>query len=239
MANFTFNNKHNFDDMDCIIVNPIKIPVAKENIDYESVEGRKGALTIKTGTYEDITITIDLQVNYINEYETDYKEKVQAISEWLYSIGDNKLVFDDNIEKCYMVKGVDISEFEDYKKFYSRFTVKFICEPFAKYINENTVEITKGYNIFNHGSVETEPIIELQLPSTVQNIQITINDKTFQLNNVKNYAYINSELFICKNEEGNIRTVGDFPILQKGNNKISWTGNIKKFLIKNNLKFRS
>lgn len=239
MANFTFNNKHNFDDMDCIIVNPIKIPVAKENIEHETVEGRKGTLTIKTGTYRDITIVIDLQLNYINEYETDYKEKIQAVSEWLCDIENNKLIFDDNTEKYYSVKSVEVGEFEDYKKFYSGFTVKFICEPFMQYVNENTIEISNYGNVFNCGSVETEPYIELQLPSEVQNIQITINDKTFQLNNVKNYAYIDSNLLMCRNEEGNIRTIGEFPVLKKGNNTITWTGNINKFLIKNNLKFRS
>lgn len=239
MANFTFNNKHNFGDMDCMIVKPIQIPTAKENVEYETVEGRKGTLTIKTGTYKDITIQIDLQLNYINTYETDYKEKIQAVTEWLYNIKNNKLIFDDNKEKCYLVKAIEIGEFEDYKKFYSRFTVKFICEPFLQYVNENIREINNGEVVFNFGSVETGPTIELQLPEKTQNIQITINNNTFQLKNVKKYVYIDSNLLMCKNEEGNIRTIGDFPILQKGNNTITWTGNINKFMLKNNFKFRS
>ena len=137
MANFTFNNKHNYFDMDCLIISPIAFPIAIEEVEEETVEGSvTGSLTRRTGTYNDITIQVKLQLMDINSYEEEYKEKIQAITEWLFDIADNKLIFDDNKEKCYLVKRVEITEFEDYKKFYSRFTVNLICQPFLRYSYE-------------------------------------------------------------------------------------------------------
>ena len=241
MANFTFNNKHNFEDMDCIIVSPIAFPVAIEEVEEEVVDGSIiGALTRRTGTYNDITIKVALQLMNINTYDEDYKEKIQEITEWLFDVTDNRLIFDDNTERCYLVKRVEITEFEDYKKFYSRFTVSFICQPFLRYCCEPTYEINKGQVIFNNGSVESRPYIELELPDTEANIQIVINDNILQINNAKGNVIIDCLLLTCSNEEGNLKTVGDFPalVLSKGYNSISWTGTINKFKIKNNFMFR-
>ena len=239
MANFTFNNKHNFEDMDCMIVSPIAFPVAIEEVEEEVVGGSIiGALTRRTGTYNDITIKVALQLMNINTYEEDYKEKIQEITEWLFDISDNRLIFDDNTERCYLVKRVEIDDFEDYKKFYSRFTVSFICQPFLKYSYETMKEIVNGQLIYNNGSIESKPYIELELPSEVANIQITVNDDTFQINNASGNVTIDCLLLNCRNEEGNLRTIGEFPALKKGNNTITWTGTINKFKIKNNFMFR-
>ena len=239
MANFTFNNKHNFDDLNCMIVSPIAFPVAVEEVEEETIEGSiTGSVTRRTGTFKDITIKIKLQLNDINSYEEEYKEKVQEITEWLLDISDNKLIFDDNKEKCYLVKRVEIDNFEDNKKFYSRFTVNFICQPFLRYCYDPTYEVNKGQVIFNNGSIESRPYIELELPTTQANIQITINDNVFQINNAKGNVSIDCLLLSCINEEGNLRTIGEFPVLEKGNNTISWTGTINKFKIKNNFMFR-
>lgn len=239
MANFTFNNKHNFEDLNCMIVSPISFPVAIEEIEEETIEGSvTGSLTRRTGTYNDITIQVKLQLMDINSYEEEYKEKIQAITEWLFDIADNRLIFDDNKEKCYIVKRVEITEFEDYKKFYSRFTVNFICQPFLRYSYETVQELINNQLIYNNGSIESRPYIELELPNTATNVQITINDNTFQINNAKGNVTIDCLLLSCRNEEGNLRTIGEFPTLQKGNNKISWTGTINKFRIKNNFMFR-
>lgn len=239
MANFTFNNKHNFEDMDCMIVSPIAFPVAIEEVEEEVIDGSIiGALTRRTGTYNDITIKVALQLMNINTYEEDYKEKIQEITEWLFDISDNRLIFDDNTERCYLVKRVEIDDFEDYKKFYSRFTVSFICQPFLKYSYETIQEIINGQLIYNNGSIESKPYIELELPSEVANIQITVNDDTFQINNASGNVTIDCLLLNCRNEEGNLRTIGEFPTLKKGNNTITWTGTINKFKIKNNFMFR-
>lgn len=239
MANFTFNNKHNFDDMNCMIVSPIAFPVAVEEIEEETVEGSvTGSLTRRTGTYKDITIQVKLQLNDINNFDEEYKAKIQEITEWLFDITDNRLIFDDNLEKCYLVKKVGLDSFEDYKRFYSRFTISFICQPFLRYSYETVNEISNGQNIYNNGSIESRPYIELELPDTKANVQITVNDKNFQINNAKGNVAIDCLLLNCRNEEGNLKTIGNFPTLQKGNNKISWTGTINKFKIKNNFMFR-
>lgn len=239
MANFTFNNKHNFEDMDCMIVSPIAFPVAIEEVEEEVVDGSViGALTRHTGTYNDITIKVALQLMNINTYEEDYKEKIQEITEWLFDVTDNRLIFDDNTERCYLVKRIEIDDFKDYKKFYSRFTVSFICQPFLRYSYETIKEIVNGELIYNNGSIESKPYIELELPSEDSNIQITVNDDTFQINNASGNVTIDCLLLNCTNEKGNLRTIGEFPTLVKGNNTITWTGTINKFKIKNNFMFR-
>lgn len=239
MSNFTFNNKHNYVDMNCMIVSPIAFPVAVEEVEEEILEGSViGSLTRRTGTYNDITIKVNLQLNDINNFDEEYKIKIQEITEWLFDITDNKLIFDDNLEKCYIVKRVELDNFEDYKKLYSRFTINFVCQPFLRYSYEIANEISNGQIIYNNGSMESRPYIELELPSTEANIQISINDNTFQINKAKGNVIIDCLLLNCRNEEGNLRTIGEFPILVKGYNTIKWIGNINKFKIKNNFMFR-
>lgn len=120
---------------------------------------------------------------------------------------------------------------------YGEFDVTFLCEPFMEDIDSKTIyfnsmaydnENTKVFQ--NVGSFKTEPIITIDKPTT--NIQLTVNDETITFNNVStvNKIIINSKLMTCVDENGRSLTnkmFGDFPILEVGENTISYVGTCK------------
>lgn len=235
MNKFVFNLRDSYEDMDCIIVAPISFPTIREEVENVLVENRKlGTLTKKTGNYKDTIINIKMQLNNME----DYKDKMLKINNWLSNIKDNKLIFDNYTQKCYMVKDIKINDFTNEKVFYSRFDIEFVCEPFMRLRIEKSESITKDSIIKNNGGVESEPLIKLSLPDTDQNIQIIINGRTFQVDAVKGNLEIDSQLRKIEGNKARIKTIGNFPTLDIGNNTISWTGNINKFEINKRIYYK-
>lgn len=235
MNKFVFNNRDSFEDMDCIIVAPIQFPTIREEVENILVEGRKtGTLTRKTGNYADTIIDIKMQLNDME----DYKVKMFKISEWLENIKNNRLIFDNYPGKCYIVKDIKLNNFVNEKVFYSRFDIQFICEPFMRARNERFEIVSIGSNIINNGDIASEPLIKLKLPPTLQPIQILINDNAFQMESVSGTIEIDSQLQRISSNKPRIKTIGKFPILDKGVNFIEWYGNIDSFEINKRIYYK-
>lgn len=119
----------------------------------------------------------------------------------------------------------DIStEFETF----GDFKVTFICEPFNYDLNENPIILTNEANIFNSGHFPSEPNIKIYGDG---NIQLTINSETVQINNVNEYVELDSKLLLCLNSDKTSKTrdmKGNFLLLSRGENKVSWIGNVRK-----------
>lgn len=235
MIKFIFNNKNSFDDMDCIVVGTISYPFIKEEVEIIAVEGRKaGSLTEKTGNYKDLELTMTLKLIDLDDFEG----KNIRIQDWLENITDNKLYFINNPSKSYIVKTVNYIDITPSGGYEAKFNVTFVCEPFLKSTREYPIEINiNGDNIINYGYIESEPTIKLSLPTTKQNIQLDINGRTFEVKEVYGDIEINSSLMQIKGEN-NFRSVGNFPSLDKGNNVITWIGDINKFEIEKNTLWR-
>lgn len=235
MIKFIFNNKNSFDDMDCTVVGAITYPFIKEDINIIEVEGRKaGSLTEKTGNYQDLKLSITLKlINLKNYYGFNIR-----IQDWLENIKNNKLYFIDNPSKSYIVKTVDYTDITPSGGYEAKYKITFICEPFLKLTREEKNIINKGDKIYNGGYIESEPIIRLSLPENKQNIQLDINGRTFEIREVYGDVEINSSLMQIKGEN-NFRSIGHFPTLDKGNNIITWIGDINKFEIEKNTLWRA
>lgn len=239
MNTIIFNKLDCYKDLSCILLGDYEIPVSVEDIENINVDNRrKGTLTIKTGNYKDLELNLTFRL-------IDYKnaeEKIKNIINWISNIRDNKLYFSNRKDKCYLVKNAIISNFKNSYKLFSEFSINFICEPFMAFPTELVEEVTNNSQVLNRGDIISDPIIKLTLPSSEQTIQITINSETLELRNVSNYIEINSELFMVHGPAGesqSIKMYGDFPILQVGYNSISWNGNITKFEILKNTKFKA
>lgn len=236
MNNFVFNRRNSFEDMGLIILKGISRQATYEEIESVEVEGRiQGSLTIKTESYKDIEVVRTVRIPTFEEYTV----KSAEINKWLNEIEDNRLYFEDEPNKCYTVKYVKTLVYNDENRLYTDLTITFVCEPFMRVTNEFEMIVANNENIYNDGDVISEPILYLNLPDLEQNIQITINDRTIELRNVKGNVTIDTTLFIALNNNLIIRTIGDFPILEKGNNTISWVGDINELKIKKNIMYRS
>lgn len=203
-------------------------PEVLEQEEYEeiSIEGRNGTLIENKGTFPNIeksfiltTIDIDQDINLM----------IEKVKKWLFDIKDNKLLY--SIENKYnIVKKVIIEEdikttFEEF----GDFKVKFICEPFYYNLLEKNIIVTqKQTTIYNSGDFTSAPKIIIY---GTGDLQITINDTTVQINNVDERVLLDSKLFLCLDKDNNnksIDMIGNFPLLDKGENTITWIGSITK-----------
>lgn len=90
-----------------------------------------------------------------------------------------------------------------------------------------TVQIDNfsSFNMFNDGNVESYPLIKL---TGSGNITVGVNGKTFTVNNVNSYVYIDSLYMTCYKDTTNYISnfSGEFIKLSPGINTFSITGNI-------------
>ena len=210
--------------------------LAQEEYEEIDIEGRNGTLTINKGTFPNIeksfiltTINLDQDINLI----------IEKIKTWLFNIKDNKLLY--AIQNRYnIVKKIVIEEdikttFEEY----GDFKVKFVCEPFYYDLLEKNITVTQKQTIIsNNGDFASSPRIIIY---GTGDLQITINDTTVQINNVDESVLLDSKLFLCLDKDNNnksIDMIGNFPLLDKGKNTITWTGNITKLEISPRIIYR-
>lgn len=221
METFIFNNKNAWEDLGIFITKQVEFPLPQETIDFIEVEGRSGALTIKRGTYSDLEISMELGFLY-----KGFRKKIINIQKWLFNIEDNTLKFTDYMEKCYKVKKVEVSDINREIKIKGSFTAKFICEPFL-YDSIPQKNIFKTEEILNNdSSIESYPVIKINSGEEIRDIIIKINSKEFKLKQVSGDIIINSELLTVTSFGENIlsKTLGNFPIISPGRNKIILSG---------------
>jgi phage-related protein len=208
--------------------------ISRLNEDYESiqVEGRSGSLIINKGTYGDRSITMKLRL-----VDVEYMwNRMDDIEDWLQNVTDNRMYFERR-DRCWRVKKVRIGDIKKEMGMYGEFDVTFLCEPFMEdiapkiiYFNSMAYDTGNTKVFQNVGSFKAEPTIIIYRPTT--NMQLTINDETTTFNDISTVEkiIIDSKLMTCVDENGRSlmnKMFGDFPLLEVGENAISYVGTCK------------
>lgn len=202
-------------------------PITKPNMRVKEtvVDGVDGSIIEELG-YEsyDKTIVVGLKIG----------ADVDKIIEFF--TGNGEIVFSNEPDKYYIariIKGIDYQRLLRYRVA----TVTFRVQPF-KY---NRVEVTREATserqsmiVENLGNHTAKPIITITGSGTVE---LRVNDTTICryefpsegdtviFDSEKQDAYFGSAL-------KNRNMVGEFPIFEKGNNVISWSGTVESIQIK-------
>lgn len=202
---------------------PITKPKMKTNI--IKINGRDGDIIEDLG-YESYTknISIGLTRNF------DINQIIK------YFTGSGTLVLSnepDKIYKCKIIEKIDYEKLLNFKKA----TIKFYTQPFKykKDEPETILNVTdeKSIQVNNAGLENSKPIITLKGSGTVE---ISVNNSA-----VFKYNFIapDTEVIIDSMEEEaylnnvykNRNMIGEFPILEPGQNTISWTGTLTQIKI--------
>lgn len=235
MLYMIFNNKNSLEDFNLGIVESNNHYTVEEVIESISIDGRKnGSLTKKTGTFNDIKINRTFRL--LNPKNRDIQ--TDKIAKWFNDIQDDRLWFSDYSQKCYIVKNARMVNIKDDRRNIVNIDVEFVCQPFLKNVSESFEEVSNNEMVFNYGDFNSDPIIKLSLPSNEQTIQITIKDKTLIVKNVKNELLIDNSMFTALSEGRFLDTTGNWLEFQKGENQISWVGQVNKFEIYKNIIYR-
>ena len=214
-----FNRKDCYEDLNILLKEPIYLPPNNEEIETISIEGRNGSLTRKKGTFPDRNIDITFVLPHLNKNEM--YEKIEEILDWLENIEDNKLVIRE--DRYYIVKSVSYGDITTQALRFYEITITVTLKPFAYDLNEKETTITSSKILKNLGNVYSEPTITIEPKTSLTNFTITINDKDFKIvDTVNKTVTIDCELKKCISNNLNINTSGDYPVLEKGKNTITF-----------------
>ena len=224
MYSFIFRNNNgielNSKYFNIVINKRPPLPKPQRRINYIQIAGRHGALTEDLGSYEDIEL----------EFECTIMDNVEhnsiLINSWLDGQGELYLSWLDGYK--YKVKEVKFEGIEI--DIVGEFEVTFICDPF-KYSTNEIIEIYNNNSIiYNEGTYESQPYLKI---FGTEYVTLNINDEVIKLENIIDYIELDSEIMECYKEHQNCnnKMTGEFPTLQIGENKISWTGNVSKIEI--------
>lgn len=221
MLSFNFGGKNSFSDYGIYITSRPSIPTPKRKISNVNIPGRNSSLKFDENKYEDITITVKCSVK-----GTDYYKRIDEINGWLYGLGEDELIFSFDENKKYIAQVVNAIEFSQVLRYFSDFVIVFNCQPFKYDISNSNLVITKPGVINNIGNIYSEPIIKV---TGSGNIVLSFNNQVINLYEVNEKLIIDSVIQNCYNEKlenMNYKMNGEFPVLESGENNISWTGNI-------------
>ena len=218
ITNIVFNNLNSSKDLGLAITDMANIPVANETI--EMVNG----YIIRTGEY----LPIELPITFRSKNLKNIIDRQEEILDWLYNVKDNKLILSFMPNRYYIVKNVVVDNISrDFDK-YNTISVTFTLEPFKYDIYDKTMILTISEKIYYMGNAKGKPKLKIYGSG---NIELTINSETIQIKNIDEYVELDSKFLLClnKNQQSKSRDMsGGFPILTKGINNISWTGNVTK-----------
>ncbi|MDR5045597.1 phage tail protein [Bacillus thuringiensis] len=200
----------------CMVERPV-IPTAEQEVEYIEVSGRHGSLT-KKGAFKDVPLKI--KFNMLEE--ENIKPLVRRMKAWLMN-GKTLYFTDDDVYRKikHVVVGDIVNEIEEH----GEFEVDFKLDPF-EYTEDVNLKLTKPGVIYNPGTIESDPKFWIVGNGT---FRITINDVSFQIKDVNGSVVIDSEVLEAYTDtiSMNNKMVGQFPILNMGENKIEWSGAIQ------------
>ncbi len=232
MLSFTFGGKNSFDDYNILISQRPSLSSAKRRVNYIDIPGRDSSFRYDEGTYEDITIAVECSIK-----DNNIPNKLDEIKAWLFSVGEGELIFSFQNNKKYKAQVVNSIDFKQVYNITSSFVIIFNCRPFKYAVNSSSIAITSGggITIVNEGTLTSKPIITVYYTGDgsfkINNREVllsSVNVQSITLDSELEEAYyIDSETMINAN---NIIT-GEFPILDIGNNNITFAGGVTKLEI--------
>lgn len=232
MLSFVFAGKDSFIDYGIVISTRPIIPSPKRRVSYIEVPGRDSSLRYDEGTYEDITLTIECTIKGEN-----IMERLDAIKAWLFSAGESDLIFSFHQDKKYKAQVVNAIDFKQGYKITSKFVIVFNCRPFKYTVNSGTITIATGAGttIVNQGTVISRPLIKVYCTG---NGSFKINNQEVLLSGISTtYIILDSELEEAYSSSGeaivnlNNSVSGEFPLLNTGNNIVTYKGGVTKLEI--------
>lgn len=225
MLDLLFNLKFLKQDIGVSIVRRSPAILANKNINVINRVGADGDLYEDLGGRKDIIIPVEC--NFVSD---NVKEVFRRVKHWLNNIEDNKLIFTDDPGWFYKVVNVEIGQMEVKFKRKGEFTINFTCRGWQYSLDgDEFLEIENNTMLYNEYDL-AKPLLYLEGNGE---ITVTINNNSFSVM-LRDFLYIDSELEIAYREKTdclNIET-GDYPLLEYGENNISFTGNVNKLEIK-------
>ena len=197
-----------------------------KKLEFIDIEGRDGALTIDNG-YEDFILKLSCVL--VNEH--DEVECTPALArrakKFLLDGVNRKIQLSEDMD--YYLLGTYNSDIdiEEAIENFGLFQAQFRCKPY-RFSNKNkTVEIATKNTIIKNDEYKTKPVIDVYATG---DITLNINNQEVILKALEGHIQLDCEKMnattvnsLGKTVNANQKMYSDFPILEEGNNNITWT----------------
>lgn len=204
----------------------IIVPTPERDIEHVEIRGRHGTLTKKYG-YKDIPLPVLFYMKDKDSFKPIFRKAK------MHLLNAKTIAFDDDKEVFYKVKSTQINEAENEIITFGEFVVDFTLAPFQYEVTDSTQTIT-GRTLLENEGYESAPIITAQVAGKGK---IYINNQEITLVDLNGSIIIDAELMNAyRNNNGiitnlNHHMVGDFPVLEHGENVIEIDGDIERLEI--------
>ena len=210
-------------DFHIVITKTNHLSGAERNIEVVEVEGRDGALLLDKGNYKPFNLElecfIDAEVENINDL-------ARQIKKWLQSdFKFKKLILSDDSEYYYEASCINKLDIEEVIKSLGEFKLVFLCNPLRKLVDADSPIVLTKSSVINNLHMASKPYIKVVGSG---DITININSQKLILKGVEGYIEVDTELYNCFKGDvnQNNKMYSDFPILEEGQNNISWEGKV-------------
>ena len=201
-------------------------------LDIHEVLGRNGELIIDNGNYNNFHLQIECFLDgrpQRNDKELSLAELADELKSWLqtsFEYSPIQIEGQDFYYEGYCDNSLDIKEL--FTNF-GEVLITFNCKPYRKK-DSDKITITQSGTTITNEYMDSEPYVKVY---GTGDITLTIGNQTIKLVNVENYIELDSELMNCfkDNVNQNNRMIGDFPLLRKGDNSVTWSGKVTKIEI--------
>ena len=216
---FIFNNISS-QDMGILVNELPPITKASRDINKIVIPGRDGFLTEDLGTYGGTVKPCECTI-----LDIDMIDQVLA---WLDGSGET--IFSNQLDRKYQACIINQIPFNRIIRKWYKFIVIFDCQPFAKMLENSIITMVAQGTIYNGGTHKSKPVIKVYGSGT---IGLYINNNLVTLSDVLGYVTIDSQIMDCYKDSvlKNNQMSGEFPVLEVGQNIISWTGAVTKLEI--------
>lgn len=221
-------------DMHLHIENDISFPSPETDVEFTEILGRDGDIAVDNKRLKSVPFPIRVRIKTppglsINEIATE-------ISNWLKSdVGFYPLEFSGSPDYEYIAMCNQQFDIEETLKNYGKTVIMFRLQPFKRYKRANLMVVNNNDTLHNKHSRKSLPLIEVKGSGDI-NIKNNGVD-WLKLRSVNESVTVDSELGqVYKGNRPQYDKVIDlgenqFPVLNKGENKITWEGNVTKLEI--------
>lgn len=221
MNSFTYNNQSSANFGLYVAEKDIYSAPAYDQ-QFVSVPGRNGDVIIDNGRYNNVNVSYTC-------YCKNLSANMKAIKQWLCRPGYFKLA--DSYDPLYFRYAAFASKLkvDELLKNVGKAELVFNCKPFRYSVAGQTKQtLTASGTINNPENFPSLPYIKITGSGAVT---LNIGSKAYSFTSVPTYLEVDSELMSCyKGSTLYNNRIGftAFPVLQPGNNSISWAGNVTK-----------
>ena len=226
-----FFNGVSSEELGIVVEHPPNYEIAKRRYETIQVPGRNSDIIIDNNCFDNVDRTYDIA---IGQEGGDFTVFASRMADWLSS-GSGYCRLEDTYEPDYYKMAVmsDPGEIINILQQAGRATVTFNRRPerFLK-MGERFVDVRNGSILTNPTKYVAKPIIEL---SGSGSGSMTVGRRTIEIRNIVDVITIDSELQEAYsdgvNQNGNIIAPDGLPILEAGENLISYSGGITNVTI--------